>query len=452
MFASIFLTATVFGADDAAELQAALNRGGAVTLAARTYRLERTLVVDLARTGFVGVHGAGVARLEMHVPGPAILVRGTHTGTADPKTVRPDVWAKERSPTLDGFEIVGAHPQADGLAADGTMQLTLSRLVVRRCRHAVHLVNRNRNIVLSACHLYENRGVGVFYDRVNLHQSNIVGCHISYNGQGGVVVRGGDVRNLHLSGCDIEGNQDPAGPPTANVLFDCTGGQMGEVAISGCTVQHGRQAPGSANVRMLGRSTLARERTPERREGHVAIVGNVFSDVHVNVELKQVRGATLAGNSFWQSFAHNLLVEDSSQINLAGNNFDRNPRYDDRDAAAERTGVAFRRCDGCTLAGVKIVELRAPIGEKRPALWLDRCERVNVTAASVLDCDGVGILLENCKRCRVGESVVRDDRPQGGAESIVCRGGAGNFITGNLLSKEPLLEPGAAKSLNNVVE
>lgn len=26
-----------------------------------------------------------------------------------------------------------------------------------------------------------NRGIGMFYDNVNFHQSNIVGCHISYS-------------------------------------------------------------------------------------------------------------------------------------------------------------------------------------------------------------------------------------------------------------------------------
>jgi hypothetical protein len=53
----------------------------------------------------------------------------------------------------------------------------------------VHLTTRNRNVLISACHFYHNTGVGVFYDHVNLHQSNIVGSHISYNGGGGVVTR-----------------------------------------------------------------------------------------------------------------------------------------------------------------------------------------------------------------------------------------------------------------------
>ena len=113
------------------------------------------------------------------------------------------------------------------------MQLTLSRLTVRECRHGVHLVKRNRNVLISACHIYNNRGVGVYYDNVNLHQSNIVGCHISYCDGGGVVFRGGEVRNVHIGTCDIEGNQSKDGPPTANILIDCTGGSTAEVVITG---------------------------------------------------------------------------------------------------------------------------------------------------------------------------------------------------------------------------
>ena len=83
---------------------------------------------------------------------------------------------------------------ANGIAARGTMQLTINRVVVREARHAIRLHGRNRNVLISDVHLYHNRGIGIFYDTVNLHQSNITGSHISYNAGGGVVVRGGDVR------------------------------------------------------------------------------------------------------------------------------------------------------------------------------------------------------------------------------------------------------------------
>src|SRR4051794_40313562 len=124
------------------------------------------------------------------------------------------------------------------------MQITISRLLVRKAHHAIYLTRRNRNVRMYCWQLYENRGAGIYYDDVNLHQSNITGCHISYNAGGGIVSRKGDVRNIQITGCDIEDNVDAEGAPTANILLDCTDSVngTGEVAITGCTIQHGRQA------------------------------------------------------------------------------------------------------------------------------------------------------------------------------------------------------------------
>ena len=177
--------------------------------------------------------------------------------------------------------------------------------MIRKVLHAVHLVKRNRNVIVSDCHLYDNRGAGIFYDHVNLHQSNITGCHISYNGAGGIVCRGGDVRNIQVAVCDIEANMDPNGPPTANVLIDCSGGAAGiaEVAVSGCTLQHSN-VPGAANIRFVGADAK------DRRWGHFTITGNVLSDVAWNIDLQKARGVTIVGNTFWMGFAGDLRAED----------------------------------------------------------------------------------------------------------------------------------------------
>jgi outer membrane protein assembly factor BamB len=94
-------------------------------------------------------------------------------------------------PTIDGLGITGDHDEACGVEASGTLGLVVSRVQVRRVLHAVQLVKRNRNVIVTDCHLYENRGVGLYLDDVDLHQINVAGCHISYNAGGGVVSRGG---------------------------------------------------------------------------------------------------------------------------------------------------------------------------------------------------------------------------------------------------------------------
>ena len=183
-----------------------------------------------------------------------------------------------------GLEIVGAHEKACGVEATGTMQLTVTRLTVRDALHAVHLTKRNRNVLVSNCHLYKNRGVGVFYDHVDLHQSNIVGCHISYNDQGGVVSKGGNVRNIQIGTCDIESNHGKGQPPTAN---DCTGchANLSDHATSPPRAQNVTQFDGDRRhhpeFRWLreqhpdpGKLTFNHARHLVRNPGHAALVGN----------------------------------------------------------------------------------------------------------------------------------------------------------------------------------
>ena len=379
--------------------------------------------------------------------GPAFKFVGTHAGSADPASVRENVWRNQRTPTVDGLEVVGAHAEAVGLEATGTVQLTITRFVVREALLGIHLTGRNRNVILANCHIYHNRGIGVYYDDVNLHQSNIVGCHISYNARGGVVSRAGDVRNIQIAGSDIESNQSPDAGPTANVLIDCTGGTngTGEVAITGCTLQHNHNSPGSANVRVLGRSRPPRASEPVS-EGNITIANNVLSDVDVNVHLKDCRGVTVVGNTFWAGFKHDLLIEDSTNIVVGPNNLDRNPRYSAEDRGRANHGVVARNCADCTLTGLHVNGVRhAPAGVR-----IENCRRLNVTNCTILDCDHVGLLLNDVSDSRVSGCLIRDDRPgSDGPTSLRLTGGRGNMVVGNLLGGRHEIDATAAHAEGN---
>ncbi len=424
--------------DDTEAIQRALEAGHPdLYFPKGTYRITRPLRVELSRLGFSAIRGEGTASLRMEGAGPALRLVGTHGGTASPPTVQAQVWERERTPVVSGLEIVGAHPEADGIEVEGTMQLILDKVVVREARHGIHLVKRNRNVLIANSHIYHNSGIGVFYDEVNLHQSNVSNCHISYNGGGGVVSRGGEVRNLQIGTCDIEANHAPQGPPTANILLDSTGGSIAEVAITGCTVQHTHKAPGSANIRILGagRDAGLEKRTGNAltREGHVTIGNNVFSDVQTNVEIRRARGVTITGNTFWEGFEHDLFVEESSHVVVASNNFDRNPRYRVNGFLdAECNGVVFRNSSESQFQGNVV----SGVWRKPGAVHLSGCRRMVVAANSIVDSDGVGLLLENLSHSVVHGNLVRDDRT--GAERrstapLEVRGGAQNLIQANLL-------------------
>ncbi len=426
---------------DATEgIQKAVNAAadhGVVYFPQGTYRIRRPIVVDLAKTGFITLRGDGGARILMQGEGPAFRIVGGHTGTAAPRTVKPDVW-QQRMPMVEGLEIVGDHAQANGIEVTGTMQLIITRVLIRQCQHGIHLTNRNRNVIISDCHIYENRGIGLFLDAVNLHQINVTGCHISYCDGGGIVCRAGQVRNLHITGCDIESNHGAQGPPTANVLIDSTGGSNAEVAITGCTIQHTRLAPGSANIRVKGPSANKVKDTDELRDGHITITGNILSDVMVNVHLDQARGVVMTGNTCWTAYEHNVLVENSTAITIGPNNFDRNPRYAGEETPATTNAIHFRNCTDCTLTGFTITRTRAAPA----AITLERCDRINVGHLTILDCDNVGLLLKDVTHSRISGCLIRDDRPQARSLSLKTVGGRANMIVENYLGRPAEISPG----------
>ena len=425
-------------ADDSDAIQAAVDAGwGSVRFEKGIYRITKTIVVNLNDEGPVSLACDGTASVIMAGPGPAFRFVGTHGGTADPATVKPEILSSQRMPLVDGIAIVGAHAEADGIEAKGTMQLTITRVNIRDCRHAIHLTQRNRNVIISNSHLYKNRGIGIFYDAVNLHQSNIIGCHISYNAGGGIVSRGGEVRNVQIAGCDIEANmaseanmgaEAKNAPPSANVTLDSRGGSIAEVTITGCTLQHTGKVAGSANIHIIGPGheprAVAGSGEGKTREGNVTISANVMSDVRINVHIEHARGVAILGNTFWEGFDHDLLVEHSSEIAIGANVFDRNPRYEIFQKEKPKQGIVFRECADGTLSGLHISGVR----EHPAALHLQDCRRFLITGCSILDSDGAGILLENVRQSKIAACLIADDRRKDGYRAVEERGGEGNAV------------------------
>lgn len=422
--------------DDTSAIQLAVESGGvfesgSVFFPKGIYRISAPVKIDLEKTGPASLSGDGTARIVMAGAGPAFRFVGTHAGSADPKTVKPGVWERQRSPRVSGLEITGEHAEADAIEAMGTIQLTITDCMIRKMRHGIHLIDRNRNVLISDCHIYENKGCGVFLDHVNQHQTNIVGCHISYNAGGGVVTRGGEVRNLHIGTCDIESNMTPDAPAIANILIDCREGSTAEVAITGCTIQHNSKSPGSANIRYIGGGVTSTKDTTPTKEGHLTITGNVFSDVMINVHLQDVRGATITGNSFWEGFEHDILMERCHAVVVGPNDFDRNPRYVvNGNWGKERNGIVLSECEDTKLEGMLV----KGVWNKPAAILLEKCRRTTVQNCSIFDSDGIGLLLRECERCAVSGCMISNDRTEKVVgKSLQIEGGRGNWILNNWL-------------------
>ncbi|KAA0140121.1 hypothetical protein FYZ48_09385 [Gimesia chilikensis] len=420
-------------ADDSDAIQRAVDsKQGQIVFPKGVYRLTKTITVDLDKLGPTSISSDGTATIIMAGPGPAFRFIGTHEGTASPHTVKENVWQNQRSPMVDGLEIVGDHAEACGIEATGTMQITLTRLTIRRALHAIHFTKRNRNVIVSNCHLYENRGAGVYYDHVSIHQSNIIGCHISYNAGGGVVVDKGDIRNIQIGTCDIEGNMgDDNSKPAANVLIDSEGAMVGEIAIVGCTIQHDHNAPGSANIR-INENARIRPHSKEHRDGNITIADNVLSDVQTNIEITSARGVTVTGNTMWKGYTHNIRVEDCNNILISNNVLDRNPRYHYGDGSTAQVGMLFTNCDGCTISGNHI----NGTGDERVAFEVRDSRRMNIVGCSILDYSTTGLLLKNVSDSRVSDCLISTDLPDSeNAQALEIIGGKDNQIVNNLYKK-----------------
>jgi parallel beta-helix repeat protein len=354
-------------------------------------RITKPLVFDLKKHGAIAVKADGGATIVMDGPGPALKLIGSHEGSASPTAFKAATW-NERMPIVSGIEILGAHPEADGVELFQTVGAIVSRVSVRWCRHGIHLVTRNRNVLVSDCHLYENSGIGLFLDDVNLHQINVANSHISYNRQGGIVVRDGNVRNLQVAGCDIEGNMpaDETPTKTANILIDVSGTpdtrskSVAEISITGCTIQHSANysgsedktnAPGGANIRLAGKEIYP--------INSVTITGNVLSDTTTSIDIHHASDVAIAANNFFAPKPVNLRVAHGKRVVVSGNTF--NPRQFTRPGT-----IVFSDSSDCVIANNTLHKFTTPDG----ALILERCQGISINGLVLSDC-GSGIVLRN---------------------------------------------------------
>jgi hypothetical protein len=437
--------------DDTESLQHAIDSGdGVLRLNKGTYRITKPLVLDLTKTGFGAVRGeGGSSRIVMAGAGPAIRVIGDHRGTASPGSVQSHTWDKERFPTINGIEIVGEHPDAVGIELRKTMKCVISQVLVRRCRIGVHLVERNRDFVLADSHLYDNHEIGLFFDRCNLHQIIVHGCHISWNKVAGIKSLGGDVHNLQIVGNDIEYNNATAGksskspadlaehPGGSEIWFDATDGVISEVTISSNTIQATVQT-GGANIRVVGADVQRPQPadTPKTQKPDTAhlinITGNVLGSQWRAVELRNVSRVTITGNSIYDSADLSVFAAHSAGIVVSGNTF----AWRGLDSEPTKDGLRFEDCDNVLLSGLATQRFCAGSAERGAAVTFVRCSDCGISDCQLLDPLHRGLELEDCVRCRVANNTIVDRRSQPTMRHAIRILGRSrdNLITGNILS------------------
>lgn len=432
--------------DDTDAIQHAVNQGeGEIEFPRGEYRISRPIVVRLKETGRTSLHGSGgTAKLLHHGAGPAISLLGSHGKTADPSGFEPVVWSRERLPTVRDIEIEGHHAEADGIRVEGVMQPTITGVLLRRLRHGIIATNRARNLLISHCHIYHNTGIGVWLESVNLHQAIITGSHISYCRLGGIRIEGKtEVRNLQITGCDIEYNNNRShmvpgadAEPTAEIYIDASQGSVREATISSCTIQ-ATYSPKGCNIRLIGHN-------PEQNHkvGLLTISGNLIGSQENNIHLTAARGVTIAGNVIYSGMGRNLLVENSRNIVIGSNCFDHNPDYRDKELCP---GIRLVDSVDCALSGVVIQDAQAgkhtvagaPPLERTALIELVRCRRTNLNGLVVTDGAPYGIDVEECHDTVITGSTILEGRGEKLMKAAIrWRGpGTGNLINGCRLGR-----------------
>ncbi len=376
---------------------------GMLQLPAGTLRISRPIVVNLKETGLRGIRGAqGTTRIVMTGPGPALRIAGDHQGTAAPPSIQSHTWRRERMPIVSDLEIVGEHPEADGIELVCTMQTIIDRVSIRRCRYGIHLVQRNRNFILKGSHIFDGLDSGLFFDHCNLHQVNILGNHISYNRRAGIRQLEGDVHNVQISGNDIEYNSGTE-LISAEILLEAPTGFISEYVIANNTIQATPDAKG-ANILIAGKPGPS----PDSART-MTITGNVIGSRTENIRVAHATRITITGNTIYGGTQLNVHLTNCHSTLVGSNNVGTRPsqhstsdRYQD--------GVLLQQCVDCILTGNIFSDLRGGSGADAigGSVVLDGCRNTAIANCQIINPGDRGILVVDTVGCHVSNNSITD--------------------------------------------
>ena len=394
--------------DDTAAIREAIAESdtGLIVFPRGDYRITETIEIELAETDRTSLNGmGGVGRVLMDGAGPAFRFIGTHTGTAGPGTFDEAVWQRERMPQIDGLSIRGTHPEADGVQFIRVMQPTVRGALIREVRHGIHLVQRNRNVLIDSSHIYNCTGVGIYMDHVNLHQINIIGNHISYCNGGGIKVEGSEIRNLQITGNDIEYNYDSDADESADVWIDAREDTVAEGTITGNTIQ-ARPSPNGANVRFVGHQRAE----GRHNRGMWTIAGNLIGNQEVNIDLDRVMGVTVTGNHIYTAQQESIRVHQSNHIIISANAMEQSHNYG-RDGW--RNGITVNDSDSTIIANNVLDAAGLGSEESGGAVQIIDSRETTLDSNQILEPVYRGIYISGCRNTIVqGNQVLdRTDEP-----------------------------------------
>lgn len=284
----------------ATALQSVLNNSnGLVVFPKGTFILNSSLTIDTSKVKMIVGNGA---TLKVTGDFPALIVQGNPTSnnwTADPDSMNATQIEDDSSTIISGLKITSTNSdEGTGIVLTNTWTVIVRNCYIYYINAGIEVRGRNRNIIIDGNNIYQCASYGIIYSEdSNVHQTNIIGNHISYTQICVYFRETAQTANVQITGNDIEIATWPAGSltssrclvidyqKTSNTLFS-------EFEIVGNTIQGHEYSDGLIDI-MSNNANYPIE--------NISISGNQISNVKSGgyaIKLKNCHNIAIGHNTY----------------------------------------------------------------------------------------------------------------------------------------------------------
>lgn len=298
---------TIPAADDTKALKELFKNKYIKFTSGKKYLISETLLVSSEIVKMLNGNGSKLVTKGDIV---AINFQGTLNGSANPASSGDKVF-NEHGSIIHGLQITSASKtQGIGVRINKNFGGIIDKCNINFMNKGIIVEGFNRNLIISNSHIYAMQQYGIhFTNTCDLHQINILGCHISYCRKN-IFLDDSDIYNMQITGCDIETSSYPE-VAEHDIHVYVNRGFVEDLEIVGNTIED-----------HWNTNTLIKLES-DKTYGIVAttISGNVIGNSkEYDIDIKGVKGLSITGNSLKASKGESIKVSGtSSNIVVTGN-------------------------------------------------------------------------------------------------------------------------------------
>lgn len=295
--------------DDSQAIQDFINQGGNVIFPGkRKYYIAKTIDINVQTVKSLD-GGGSVLIVDSDIS--ALKAIGTLEGSANPDSSGEKIF-NEFSCRVSNLSVYGAKKDLGvGITIEKCFGLILDKCAFTYLDRGIVITGQNRNLIISNCHSYAMTSYGLHFARTcDLHQCNIIGCHISYCHKN-VFAEECDLYNIQFGTCDIETSSYPDNAFCDFHFLAMERGAYEDIEIVGCTIEDHWNTD----------NMIIFETRYAAAASAITIVGNTIGNSNrVGIILNGCRGVAITGNSFKNSGGYDIEIKDRTDtLTITGN-------------------------------------------------------------------------------------------------------------------------------------